>query len=153
VRVQTALAASFGGDMVQSRINQALQHVQQLNATLALSGTLRRPSVRLRSDLGPQLAEGLNTAFRQELRARVEQLTDRVGKEVGGQLDKLDQLVRVKSEEILARLHVPRAELEKLTVPVTGQWNLDQLSKLPQSIRNGPLPQLPQLPVRSALLR
>lgn len=153
VHLQTTLDASYGGALVQRRVNQALQQVQQLSVTLDLSGTLRRPRTRLHSDLGPQLAAGLNTAVREELQARVEQLTGRVGREVGEQLDKLDHLVRVKGDEVLARLNVSRAELEKLTAPIAGQWNLDQLTKLPESIRAGQLPQLPQLPLRSALLR
>ncbi len=153
VRLETALAASYGGDLVQTRVNQTLQQVQQLTVTVDLSGTLRRPSTRLHSDLGPQLAEGLNTAVRQELQTRVEQLTSRVSREFKEQLDKLDQLVRVKSDELVARLNVPRAELEKLTAPIAGQWNLDQLSKLPQTVRTGQLPKLPQLPVRDLLAR
>lgn len=153
VRLETALAASYGGDAVQARVNQALQEIQQLSVTVDLSGTLRRPSARLHSDLGPQLAEGLNTAVRQELQMRVDQLTSRINREVTEQLGKLDQLVSAQSNELLARLNVPRAELEKLTTPMAGQWNLDQLSKLPPSVRTGQLPKRPQLPVGDLLTR
>lgn len=153
VRLETVLAASYGGDAVQTRVNQALQQVQQLSVTLDLAGTLRRPSARLHSDLGPQLAEGLNTAVRQELQTRVDQLTGRINREVTDQLGKLDQLVSARSNELLARLNVPRAELEKLTAPVAGQWNLDQISKLPPTVRTGQLLKLPQLPVGDLLVR
>jgi len=153
VRLETALAASFGGEPVRTRVNQALQQVQQLTVTVDLAGTLRRPNARLHSNLGPQLAEGLSTAVRQELQTRVDQLAARVDREVVEQLDKLDRLVSVKSNEILARLNVPRKELEKLTAPVPGQWNLDQLGKLPPAVHTGQLPKLPQLSVGELLTR
>jgi len=153
VRLQTALAASYGGDAVRTRVNQALRGIQQLTVSVDLSGTLRRPSARLHSDLGPQLADGLNTAVRQELQARVDQLAGRVSGQVSEHLDKLDQLVRIKGDEMLARVNVRRADLEKLTAPIAGQWNLDQLSKLPASVRTGQLPKLPSLPVGERLAR
>jgi uncharacterized protein (TIGR03545 family) len=150
VQLETTLAAAYGGEAVQTRVNQALAQVKQLNVTVDLSGTLRRPSTRLHSDLGAQVAEGLTTVARQELQARVEQLTGRVDSEVSKHLSELERLVSTKSDELLARLAGPRAELEKLVAAKSGPWNLDQLSNLPQPIRAG---QLPKLPVRDLFTR
>ena len=153
VRLETALAKSYGGESVETRVNQALQQIQHLNVTVDLSGTLRRPSTRLHSDLGPQLAEGINTAVREELQVRIAELTGRIGNEVSERLAKLEQLVRDKTGELLASLNVPRADLEKLAAPMAGQWNLDQLGNLPQSVRTGQLPKLPKLPASGLLTR
>lgn len=150
VQLEPKLAEDFGGRPLQERLALALAEVKQLSVTVELSGSLHRPRTRLRSDLGPQLAAGLATAARLELQARVAQLTDRIEAEVRRQLSEVEQLVRSKSDELLARLDAPRAELEQLLAAQPGQWQLDQLGVLPQSIRAA---QLPRLPVGQLLTR
>ncbi len=143
VQLETTLATAYGGESLKTRLNQTLAQVKQLNVTVDLSGTLCRPSTRLHSDFGAQLAAGLTAAARQELQARVEQLTGLVDREVHQHLSELEGLVGSKTDELLARLDAPRAELEQLVAAQPGQWKLDQLSILPQPIRAGQLPKLP----------
>ncbi len=150
VHLEPKLAEDFGGQSLQERLALALAEVKQLSVTVELSGSLRRPSTRLRSDLGPQLAASLATAAHLELQARVGQLTDRIEAEVRRQLSEVEQLVRSKSDELLVRLDAPRAELEQLLAAQPGQWQLDQLGVLPQRIRAA---QLPKLPVGQLLTR
>jgi uncharacterized protein (TIGR03545 family) len=143
VQLETTLANAYGGETLKARLNQALAQVSQLNVTVDLSGTLRRPRTRLHSDLGPQLADGLTTAARQELQARVEQLTGLVDREARKHLGELESLISSKTDELLARIDAPRAELEQLVSAKPGQWKLDHLSILPQPIHAGQLPKLP----------
>jgi uncharacterized protein (TIGR03545 family) len=143
VQLETTLANAYGGETLKTRLNQALAHVTQLNVTVDLSGTLRRPRTRLHSDLGPQIAGGLTIAARQEVQMRVEQLTGLVDREVHKHLSELEGLVNARTDELLARLDAPRAELEQLVAAKPGQWKLDHLNILPQPIRAGQLPNLP----------
>jgi uncharacterized protein (TIGR03545 family) len=137
VRLEATLAKAYGGEMLRTRLNQALAPVTQLNVTVDLSGTLRRPRTRLHSDLGPRIADGLTLAARQEIQARVAQLTGLVDREVHQHLSELEGRVREKTDELLARLDAPRAELEQLVAAKPGQWKLDHLNLLPQPIRAG----------------
>jgi len=150
VQFEPTLATAYGGPLLQTRLTQVLAEVKQLSVTVELSGSLRRPRMQLHSDLGPQLAAGLTTAARQELQARVGQLSERVEREVRKQVDDVEQLVRSKSDELLARLDAPCAELEQLLAAQPGQWQLDQLGDLPPGIRAA---QLPKLPVGQLLTR
>jgi uncharacterized protein (TIGR03545 family) len=137
VQLETTLANAYGGETLKTRLNQALAQVTQLNVTVDLSGTLRRPRTRLHSDLGPQIAGGLTIAARQEMQARVEQLTGLVDREVHKHLSELEGRVRAETDELLARLDAPRAELEQMVAAKPGQWKLDHLNLLPPPIRTG----------------
>ena len=124
VQLETTLANAYGGETLKTRLNQALAQVKQLNVTVDLSGTLRRPRTRLHSDLGPQIADGLTMAARQELQARVEQLTGLVDREVHKHLSELEGLVSSKTDELLARLDAPARNWNNLWLPsrANGSW-------------------------------
>jgi uncharacterized protein (TIGR03545 family) len=138
--LEARLADAYGGRQLQDRLNQSLDHVDDFRVTIDLAGTLRRPRCQLHSDLGRQLADGFQLAFRQELDDRAERIAARLDAQVQQQLDRLQQLVDQRSEELLAGLDAPRREIEQLMAPVNEQLGALQQFQLPAIPRTGSLP-------------
>jgi uncharacterized protein (TIGR03545 family) len=142
LHMETQLARAYGGQYLQSRLNETLSNVPQLRVAVDLSGTLRRPRGRLRSDLGSYLAGGFQRVFQQELEARADQITSRMDQYVQRQLAQLEQMVDGKQKELLARLEEPRREIEQLAAPTIAQLGVFDQIKLPAAARTGALPSL-----------
>ncbi|MCH5377930.1 MAG: hypothetical protein JJ992_28570, partial [Planctomycetes bacterium] len=141
--MSASLAGAYGGAQLESRLNQTLDAVPQFQVAVHLSGTLRRPRGRLESDLGSHLSEGFQTAFRQELDARADQIVSRLDHEVQQQLDRLQHTLDNQSEQLLARLEGPRRELEQLIAPATERLGISPQIQLPS------VPKMGKLPVRN----
>jgi len=140
--METQLARAYGGQYLQSRLNETLSNVPRLRVAVDLSGTVRRPRGRLQSDLGSHLAGGFQGVFQQELETRADQITARMDQYVQQQLAQLEQMVDGKQKELLARLEEPRREIEQLAAPAIAQLGiLDQL-EFPAAVRTGALPSL-----------
>ena len=140
LRMETHLAQAYGGQHLQSRLNETLSSVSQLRVAVDLSGTLRRPRGRLRSDLGSHLAGGFQKVFQQELEARADQITARMDQYVQQQLAELEQMVDGKHRELLARLEEPRRKIEQMAAPAIEQLGIFDQIKLPAAVRTGALP-------------
>jgi uncharacterized protein (TIGR03545 family) len=140
LQMETQLPQAYGSQYLQSRLNETLDGVSQVRVAVDLSGTLRRPRGRLRSDLGSQLAEGFQNAFQQELDARAGQIAARVDQYVQEQFSELERIVDGKQQELLARLEEPRRELEQLALPAAEQLGIFDQIKLPAAARTGSLP-------------
>jgi hypothetical protein len=140
LNMEAVLAEAYGGRQLQDRLNSALDDVAEFRVSVDLAGTLRRPSCRLHSDLGAQLADGLQTAFQQELEQRAEQTLVRVDQRVQQQLDQLQEMVDRRSEALLASLEPPRRELEQMIAPVVERLSVLEQFQLPNTPRMGKLP-------------
>ncbi len=143
LEMSASLAAVYGGAHLQDRLNQTLDDVAQFQVAVELSGTLRRPRGRLESDLGSHLSEGFQTAFRQELDARADQIVSRLDHEVQQRLDRLQRTVDDQSEQLLARLEGPRREIEQMIAPAAEQLGISPQIQLPS------VPKMGKLPVRN----
>jgi uncharacterized protein (TIGR03545 family) len=147
LEMDASLADTYGGAPLENRLNQALAGISRFQVAIELSGTLRRPRGRLESDLGSQLSDGFQTAFRQELQARGDQIVSRLDGQARKQLEQLRELVDEQSEQLLARLEVPRREVEQLLAPMTEQSGIMDQVTLPG------VPQMGKLPVRNWFAR
>jgi uncharacterized protein (TIGR03545 family) len=80
-------------DSVRSEIveaaNDAFEAVRVLNATVKLGGTLTRPEIDLQSDVGEQVALGVQQAFTHQLANAKERLLSEVNTYAGDQIAKL----------------------------------------------------------------
>ncbi len=80
-------------DKVRSEIveaaNDAFSEIRILNASVKLSGTLRNPSIDLQSDVGEQVALGVQQAFTHQLDNAKERLISEVNTYAGDQIEKL----------------------------------------------------------------
>jgi hypothetical protein len=101
VQLTPNVAERFGGVALARPLQAAARDIRELELVIPLEGELSRPRWTLQSNLGPQLAAGLNGAIRQELAVRAEQLTR--------QANEIMQRERARSEALFSR----QAELQQ----------------------------------------
>jgi uncharacterized protein (TIGR03545 family) len=87
-------------DRIAAVIQESLTGVDRLEAKIALAGTLKRPSIKIESNVGPQLAAGVSGAVKKYLTDRKDRLMAKVQGQVDEQLGKL-QAERDKAQREL----------------------------------------------------
>ena len=123
IELSPTVGSDLGGNLVANRMQTALGHVKELDARIELGGTLLKPRMKLKSNLGPALATGMNAAFRQELAARQEQLLAKAHQEVDQKVGKFEQQLMQKQREVMQKLQVGDnqiAELKRLLASHVG---------------------------------
>jgi len=87
--------------------NEVLSSLQTLNATVQISGTLRKPGIELHSDVGEQVASGVKVAFTHQLAVAREKLMA----EVSDYADEHIQTLKNRFAADYDRLLLDNAEL------------------------------------------
>ncbi len=106
-------------DDVRSEIteaaNDAFNSIRVLNASVKLGGTLRDPVIDLQSDVGEQVALGIQTAFTNQLDKAKERLISEVNSYASDQIEKLKERftgeydkLREDNKELLAQINEVR---------------------------------------------
>ncbi len=106
-------------DDVRSEIteaaNDAFNSIHVLNASVKLGGTLRDPVIDLQSDVGEQVALGVQTAFTNQLDKAKERLISEVNSYASDQIEKLKERftgeydkLREDNKELLAQINEVR---------------------------------------------
>ncbi len=70
--------------------------------------------MRLQSNLGPQLADGMNAILRNEIAAREKQLAEKADAEIDRQMAKFEQKLVKRHGDILKKLELGDSELAML---------------------------------------
>ncbi len=107
VRQSSTLAAEtpmLRDDRLAAVLQQSLSGVDHLAAKIELSGTLKRPDFTIESNVGPQLAAGVNEAVTKYLAERKDRLVAKVQGTVDEQLAKLESLRQEAQRELLGKL-------------------------------------------------
>ncbi len=126
------LAKSPSGQLAKT-LEQSLSGVQRLQASVALTGTLKKPKLKIESDIGSQVAAGLNATVKRVLQEQTDSLLAKSRAQVDAQLAKLTELREQAQTELLGQLG-------------EGQELLTQLASLTGSGNNTGLPAgIPQL--------
>lgn len=98
--------------------------VHSFHAAIQLTGTVRRPHLQLQSNLGPQLAQGINGAVQRELEFRQEQLTKLAQDNVDKALAQVDRLIQEKQHELASLLQLGDQQMEQLKQQLLAQVNV-----------------------------
>jgi uncharacterized protein (TIGR03545 family) len=93
-------------DRIAAVLQESLSGVDRLEARIKLAGTMKRPSIRIESNVGPQLAAGASGAVKKYLTER----KDRIMAKVQGQVD-----------EQLALLHAERDKAQQELTAALGE--------------------------------
>jgi len=134
VRQSSTLAASMPmlrDDRLATVLHESLSGVDRLEATVRLAGTLKRPEVKIESNVGPQLAEGVNGAVREYLTERKDRLVAKVQGSVDEQLAKLEARRQEAQQELLAKLGEDQKLVAQLASLMGGKPSLETIG-LPQ---------------------
>jgi uncharacterized protein (TIGR03545 family) len=128
VRQSSTLAAAtpkLRDDRIAAMLADSLRGVDRLEATINLSGTLRRPKCQIESNLGGQLADGMSGALRKYLAERRDRLAAKVQARVDEQLARLDAKRQEAQAELLAKLGENQQVVEQVAAVMGGQVPLD----------------------------
>jgi uncharacterized protein (TIGR03545 family) len=122
VELRPQVAASSGAAPFAADLEAVLGNVQSLEIAADLKGTLGDPGWRFQSNLGPQLAEGLNLAVRRQLENRRDQLAQLAASKIDEQLVRLEDLIRAGQESALAKLDLGEDDLKQLSRTVAQRF-------------------------------
>ncbi|MEZ6113431.1 MAG: TIGR03545 family protein [Pirellulaceae bacterium] len=120
----------FGGEHVNRLLTRAVSDVDHLHVQVHLSGELRRPRVRLESNLGPELASGLNAAAQQELIERRDQLLAMADKKLAEETAKLDAIIESQRQRLQAKIDDAEQRLVAQRDELMRKVGFDRLSQL-----------------------
>ncbi len=142
VELAPALAPRYGGPRLAAELADGLRRIRSIDVTVDLGGTLHKPECKLRSNLGPQLAEAVNWAVQRELEFRRDQLAELVEKRVDAELARFEQVLFAKERAVLAKLEESGLDVNQLRQLVAQRVRLpDNLrDKLPDDILDKRLP-------------
>ena len=126
---QTALlsasAPKVRDPQLSAAIGQSLAGVSAVAADVQISGTLKRPQWKLKSDLGRQMASGMEGAVRQYLTEKKEKLLAKVQGKVDEQLADLEAKAQRTQQELLAKLGENQQLVTQLTALAGGKPSLE----------------------------
>jgi uncharacterized protein (TIGR03545 family) len=134
LRQSSTLAANtpmLRDDRLAAMLQESLSGVDQLEATVKLAGTVKQPDVKIESNVGSQLAAGLNGAVGKYLSERKERLLEKLQGHVDKQVAKLETLRREAQEELLSKLGEDQQLITHLASLMSGKPSLDSVA-LPQ---------------------
>jgi uncharacterized protein (TIGR03545 family) len=134
LRQSSTLAANtpmLRDDRLAAMLQESLSGVDQLEAMVKVAGTLKRPDVKIESNVGPQLAAGFNGAVGKYLAERKERLLAKVQGKVDEQVAKLETLRHEAQEELLAKLGEDQKLITRLASLMGGNSSLEGIG-LPQ---------------------
>jgi hypothetical protein len=127
VRQSSTLAADTAilrDDRLAAALHESLSGVDQLAAKIDLSGTLKRPDFRIDSNVGPQLAAGVNGAVTKYLTERKDRLVAKVQGRVDEQMSKLDKLRSEAQQELMGKLGEDQKLVTQLAALMGGASGL-----------------------------
>lgn len=130
-------SASLGvvrDELLTQALASSLESLQDISATVDLSGTLDSPQWKLHSNLGPQLAAGLKTALTGYVQQRAERALAKTRAQVDAQLAELAAKRDAAQQELLGQLGDQQqvlAQLAPLLGGSSGGFSLPQLGNLP----------------------
>jgi len=110
----TPQLANSKSKQLSTALAQAMSGVQRLEANITLAGTLKKPQVKIDSDIGSQVATGLNSAVKQLIQSQSDALLAKTRKQVDQQLEKLTQMREEAQEKLLAQLGEDQKLLSQL---------------------------------------
>jgi len=112
VEIIPQLGAKYGGERLAGNLREALRELRTIDVVVELSGKLEKPDWRLRSNLGPQLAEAVNVFLVRELEDRKQQLIALAEEKLREAMARLDQIVTAKQDELVAKLRLNDEEVQ-----------------------------------------
>lgn len=111
-------------DRIAQVLHESLAPVDRLEATVRMTGTLKRPVFQIESNVGPQLAGGVRGAVTKYLHDRQERLLAKVQAKVDQQFAKLEAQRQAAEKELLAKLGEDQQLISQIAAFAQGQLPL-----------------------------
>jgi hypothetical protein len=129
-RQASSLAASTAAirdDRIAQVLHESLTGIDRVDAAVQLAGTLQWPEWKIESNLGPQVAAGVNAAMRKYLTDRKDRLVAKVQGRVDEQLAKLAAARQAAQQQLLASLGKDNELVSQLAAMTGGQGAVEGL--------------------------
>ena len=126
----------FKGDTrALSVIQEVVSGIHKIDAQMQLSGTALKPQFKLRSNLGHDLSDGINTAFKRELDNGRRDLLVRFEQEAAKRSEKLTQLYDEQLQKLTGQLNLNKGEVQQIAqsfgIKLPGKLDIKGLGGLP----------------------
>ncbi len=128
VQLRAEVAESLG-DRVRGSLQQSLDEINQLAATVHFQGDPRLPSWTIESELGGHLSSALRNVAAVEIEHQQARLRSRLDAELATRKAEFDELIEKKKQALLADLNLNSQQLQQI-MNLTQQFSIGRL-KLP----------------------
>lgn len=109
-----SVAEPLGGARLAGSLAAASESLKEIEVQVDLSGAIVRPDLKIRSNLGPKLAEGLNQLALSEIEHRRDQAAALVEQRVEQELTKFQNRLLADEEILKSRLKLSESEIQQL---------------------------------------
>ena len=99
---------------VKLALASVLSEIHQLDATIDVSGAIRKPKLKLSSNLGPQIADGVNRFLSSELESRRKELVSKANALVDARVTGFQQMLNDKYGNIVHGLDFNETQIREL---------------------------------------
>lgn len=124
-----------GDDRVLAVIQDVVSGIQKIDAQMQVSGTALKPQFKLRSSLGQDLSEGVNTAFARQLESGRRELLVRFEQEAAKRSEKLTQLYDEQLPKLTGQLNLNKGDIHEIAqacgIKLPGKIDIKGLGNLP----------------------
>ena len=120
VVLRLAGAGGLSPDL-QRMLNSALQDVDRLDAAVSLSGSVEEPKLRLRSNLGPEMAASMDRVLKAEMEAQRQKLLAQLDAAAQKRTAELRQLMQVRYRDVLSQLDLNENQAQLLIQRFAGR--------------------------------
>ncbi|MCA9017156.1 MAG: hypothetical protein KDA77_17625, partial [Planctomycetaceae bacterium] len=120
--VRFEVSTSTAGNQVMAGIvQQTLASIDTITATLHCSGSYEHPEVRLESELGDKIAQGLKLAFQSELVRQKQNMAQQIEQRAGQEREQLVQKLNSQYSAVMAHLEAEESKVQAVIQKVSNR--------------------------------
>jgi uncharacterized protein (TIGR03545 family) len=102
-------------------IAASMQNIDRIDATVELSGTIKKPRLKLKTNLGEAISNGVKQGFGREISAQKDALIAKVDSQVQGKRDGLVKMFLGKQGDIVEQLDLRQSVIQDLIPKIAGR--------------------------------
>ena len=115
-------------------ITASMQNIDRIDATVELSGTIKKPRLKLKTNLGETISNGVKQGFGQEISAQKDALIAKLDAQVKEKQDGLVGMFLGRRDSITEQLNLRESVIQDL-IPKVASRQLDPTSLLNRVLR------------------
>ena len=133
IREPVTLTAELDPDTdprVQSILQQVVGTIKRVEAEVELAGTIKKPTWKLKSNLGPAIADGINGILKKTIQSQQIQLASYVNNQKDTNRQDLIKLFQGEYADVLKKVDLSKTKINNLVPKRITEQPLDAIKKL-----------------------
>ena len=110
-----------GDETLGRLIAASMQNIDRIDATVELSGTVKKPKLKLKTNLGETISNGVKQGFGQEVSAQKDALIAKLDAQVNEKQNGLVGMFRGKYGDIFEQLNLRQSVIQDMIPKVAGR--------------------------------